>query len=124
MSEYQAVYDAVRSRISNGDIGHAVSQAMRDANLSHYAERAMNSAQEAAGEWSRPSVLMRPALSNDGNMWCALYGENLQDGVAGFGESPYRAMADFDRNWATKLPARPGVQPPTAPITFDPERPF
>ena len=32
-------------------------------------------------------------------MWCALYGDNLQDGVAGFGRSPEEAMADFDKNW-------------------------
>lgn len=46
-----------------------------------------------------PHVLMRPSLSVDGNMWCALYGENLQDGLAGFGETPELAMADFDKNW-------------------------
>lgn len=53
---------------------------------------------------SRPHVLMRPALSIDGNMWCALYGENLQDGLAGFGKSPEDATADFDINWSKKLP--------------------
>lgn len=33
-----------------------------------------------------PGVMYRPALSVDGNQWCALYGSNLQDGVAGFGD--------------------------------------
>ena len=33
----------------------------------------------------------------------ALYGENLQDGVAGFGDSPALAMADFDLQWEKKL---------------------
>lgn len=46
-----------------------------------------------------PHVLMRPAVSPDGNMWCALYGEDLQCGVAGFGETPEKACADFDKNW-------------------------
>mgnify|MGYP003118711330 CR=1 FL=1 len=46
-----------------------------------------------------PHVLMRPTLSIDGNTWCALYGDNLRDGVAGFGGSPEEAMADFDKNW-------------------------
>lgn len=50
-------------------------------------------------ESQRPSVLYRPSLSIDGNMWCALYGANLQDGVAGFGETPEKAMLDFDKNW-------------------------
>lgn len=106
---YQAIYDAVRSRISGGDVGHAVQTALRDANLSHYAEMAMRSVQDVASEYMRPSVMMRPSLSIDGNMWCALYGDNLQDGVAGFGESPVKAMWDFDTAWATKLQDnRPG----------------
>ena len=48
---------------------------------------------------TRPSVLYRPAISLDGNKWCALYGENLQDGVAGFGDTPEEAMQDFDAAW-------------------------
>lgn len=47
-------------------------------------------------------VLMRPALSVDGKQWCALYGENLQDGCAGFGDTPAAAMADFDKNWTSQ----------------------
>ena len=50
-----------------------------------------------------PSVIRKPKLSIDGNMWCALYGENLQDGVAGFGTSPDKAMRDFDTNWYKDL---------------------
>lgn len=46
-----------------------------------------------------PSVLYRPKISIDGNQWCALYGENLQDGVAGFGDTPILAMLDFDNNF-------------------------
>lgn len=53
----------------------------------------------------RPSSLYRPDLTRDGNMWCALYGQNLMDGVAGFGESPELAYADFDKQWRTKLKA-------------------
>ncbi len=60
----------------------------------------------AAMEAQRPSTLFRPSLSIDGNMWCALYGENLQDGVAGFGTSPAHAMDDFDKNWHSPLAAR------------------
>lgn len=48
---------------------------------------------------NRPSYIYRPSLSIDGNKWCALYGENLQDGVAGFGDSPEEAYRDFDRAW-------------------------
>ena len=106
MDSYQAIYDAVRSRISGGDVGQAVESAIREANLSHHAAMAAEVAREAAAEQCRPSVLFRPALSIDGNQWCALYGDDLQCGVAGFGDSPAEAMWDFDRQWATK------IQPP------------
>lgn len=52
---------------------------------------------------TRPSVLFRPTLSIDGNQWCALYGSNLQEGVAGFGDSPDLAMQDFDRHWTMPI---------------------
>lgn len=103
---YQAVYDAVRSRISGGDIGAAVESAMRSADIDGCAQRALQSIQSAAAQYESPAAIYRPALSIDGNQWCALYGDNLQDGVAGFGDSPALAMADFDRNWFTKLPTK------------------
>jgi CII-binding regulator of phage lambda lysogenization HflD len=56
---------------------------------------------------TRPSAIYKPALSIDGNQWCALYGENLQNGVAGFGDSPADAMAAFDKAWTTKIGAKP-----------------
>jgi hypothetical protein len=49
---------------------------------------------------TRPHVLMRPALSVDGNMYCALYGDDLVQGCAGFGPTAAAAMADFDANWS------------------------
>lgn len=63
--------------------------------------------QRVAIEQQRPSVLFRPAIYIDGNKWCALYGENLQDGVAGFGNSPAEAMDEFDKAWAATLKVRP-----------------
>jgi hypothetical protein len=54
-------------------------------------------------ECYRPAILYRPKLSIDGNQWCALYGDNLQEGVAGFGDSPGEAMIAFDKAWWTKL---------------------
>lgn len=51
----------------------------------------------------RPSTLYKPRVYPDGNMWCALYGINIQEGVAGFGESPALAMEDFDANWHKKM---------------------
>ena len=33
----------------------------------------------------------------DGNAWCVLWGENLQVGVSGFGDTPYLAVLAFNR---------------------------
>lgn len=54
-------------------------------------------------EGQRPFILLRPRIYIDGNQWCALYGENLQDGIAGFGDSPELAAWDFDKAWCQKL---------------------
>jgi len=103
MDNHQAVYDAVRSKISNGNIGEAVASVVREADISHYAGQISLAHQEAAAEQMRPCVMFRPKIYIDGNKWCALYGGNLQDGVAGFGNSPSDAMHDFDKNWHTNL---------------------
>ena len=101
---YQAIYDAVRSRICNGDVGAAVSDvAFQAFDISHDKAMIREQLLAAAYEMARPSAIYRPAISIDGNMWCALYGDNLQDGVAGFGPSPAEAMQDFDKNWSAKL---------------------
>lgn len=47
----------------------------------------------------RPSTLYKPKLYPDGNQWCALFGENIQEGVCGFGDTPDKAMHDFDKAW-------------------------
>jgi hypothetical protein len=103
---YQATYDAVRSKIHGGDIGSAIEQAIRDCNISHYAMMAGNQIQQAAAAYESPSAIWRPKIAIDGDQWCALYGDNLQDGVAGFGDSPALAMADFDKNWYATLLAK------------------
>lgn len=97
---YQAIYDAVRSKISNGDIGGAVREvAWQHFDVSHLKEHAQQELYIVSQEWQRPSVLFRPTVSLDGNCYCALYGADLMSGCAGFGETMAEAMADFDRNW-------------------------
>lgn len=103
MDSYQAVYDAVRSRIGGANIGEAVERAVRDA---CDASRTIAILQQefgiAAAEMARPSVLYRPSLGADGSKWCALYGDDLATGVAGFGDTPEEAMTDFDAAWRTQ----------------------
>lgn len=44
----------------------------------------------------RLTVAAGAKLSKDGNRWCYLLGDNLQEGIAGFGESPYEAAQSFN----------------------------
>lgn len=104
---YQAIYDAVRSRISGGNVGDIVERACREA-FDMGNMRAILTEQfcATAMEMSRPSVLYKPTLGADGDMWCALLGDDLMSGVAGFGKTPAEAMAAFDQAfWNEKTPA-------------------
>lgn len=65
-----------------------------------------------AAQQTRPSVLFRPALSTDGTMWCALFGDNLQEGVAGFGETPDAAMRAFDKAWMNERTPKANISSP------------
>ena len=56
---------------------------------------------------ARPSVMFGLVPIPDGNQWSVLYGENLMEGVAGFGDTPDEAMADFDKNWKTQTLNKP-----------------
>ena len=38
----------------------------------------------------------------DGNQWCALIGKDLQEGIAGFGDSPFFAISDLYDNFHKK----------------------
>jgi hypothetical protein len=107
MDSYQAIYDAVRSRISGGNIGEAVADVARQsfdismtvASLGQAFHFAADEHAQTAREARRPFVLLKPKLYPDGNAWCALYGENIQEGVAGFGETPEKAAQAFDLAW-------------------------
>lgn len=97
---YQAIYDAVRSKISNGNIGDVVREvAWQMLDISFAKALLQEQIGMVGNEMVRPSAIYRPAISIDGNQWCALYGENLQDGVAGFGDTPDAAMRAFDETW-------------------------
>lgn len=82
-------------------------QSMAANAVAHAAAMTQETLRYAIGQYERPSVLFRPRLSIDGNQWCALYGDDLQSGVAGFGDSPELAMYDFDVAWSAKLPPAP-----------------
>ena len=58
-------------------------------------------------EAARPMALYKPKLSRDGDQWCFLFGENLQEGVAGFGSSPEEASRAFDKAWFESITSTP-----------------
>ena len=102
--QYQAIYDAVRSKFNGGgNIEDAVRDAMREFGIGYQIERVAYAYQVAAVAQERPSVLYRPKIYIDGKQWRVLYGDNLQDGIAGYGDSPQKAMEDFDENFSKSL---------------------
>lgn len=109
MNDYQAIYDATTRALmgAGGKVSAGVQQAFGEAGGQAYAaaQAWMGAGYDVGTAMTRPSVLYRPRIFINGGMWCALYGENVQDGVAGFGNSPEAAMANFDAAWTAKLEA-------------------
>ena len=104
---YQAIYDAVRSKISGGDIGSVIERVARDAfDISWPVDAIKQEFISAAHEMQRPFILLKPPIYPDGDMWCVLLGDDLQVGIAGFGKTPSEAAYAFDEAWR-KLEAPP-----------------
>lgn len=55
--------------------------------------------QKSAQEALRPFVILNPRIFPDGDQWCVLLGDDLQEGVAGFGDTPDEASRNFDHEW-------------------------
>lgn len=105
MDNYQAVYDAVRSRVGHVDADSVLREFLYS-NMGDVGHAFHNAAQElqfASQQQSRPSAIYKPSIYRDGDKWCALYGDNLQEGVCGFGDSPSLAMESFDEAFVTKV---------------------
>jgi hypothetical protein len=54
-----------------------------------------------------PFYLLRPRMFPDGNLWCVLYGEDVQSGVVGFGDTPEHAAEQFDWAWRNQKASNP-----------------
>ncbi len=56
-------------------------------------EQAQDPAEQTEQKQELPTGSAIPiSLTKDGDQWCALVGENLQEGVAGFGPTPWAAL--------------------------------
>ena len=60
--------------------------------------------ENACTDATLPHVLMRPKIFPDGNKWCCLLGEDLQLGIAGFGDTPQEACYRFDKQFCKASP--------------------
>jgi hypothetical protein len=97
---YQAIYDAVRSRISGGNVGEIVADACRNAfDISHMKAMLQQDFSIAASEMARPCVLFRPIIQADGDMWTVLLGPDPQVGIFATGATPAEAMTNFDQEF-------------------------
>ena len=43
--------------------------------------------------------LLKPKLFQDGNQFCVMLGENIQEAIFGFGETPRKAVWAFNKEW-------------------------
>jgi len=111
---FDATYQAAVRAFGSPDIIGAVERALGGGNIGFQASRAFDVIRDMH---CTPSAIYRPSIAPDGNKWCALYGENLAEGVAGFGDTPAEAMADFDAAWHRKITDTHHQAPlPTEPV--------
>lgn len=96
MDNYRAIYDVVRSRMDHIYFSELIDRIAQSWDASSQVAAMLDRVEY---ELTRPSVLKCPTVSTDGNQWIALYGKDLKEGVAGYGDSPAKAMMDFDANW-------------------------
>lgn len=103
MSDYQAVYDAVRSQF-HGGYGEIIREVATYAfDTSHSQRIIIDLVARMINEYERPSAVFRPKLSADGTKWCALLGDDIMSGLAAFGDTPEEAMRAFDEAWRNQL---------------------
>ena len=100
MNYSREIYDAASQKIGRIDASDFISAVQNSLSGAHQSIQIVEQDFSAVAlEMRRPSILLRLEAYPDGNAWCALHGRNLQEGVAGFGDTPDKAMRDFDKNW-------------------------
>ena len=72
--------------------------------VSHAATMVQHGILQTFSEYGAPSAIYRQKVFLDGDKWCVLYGDNLQDGVAGFGDSPAAAIWNFNEILNGRMP--------------------
>ena len=57
---------------------------------------------EIRTESTKPSVLYKPKIYPDGNIWCCILSD-IPECIVGFGKTPYEAVCEFDKNFYNEL---------------------
>jgi hypothetical protein len=88
-----------------------VAQAAADAAGRFYAagQEAIGMVQNLQAEYLRPFILYKPRIAQDGDMWIACLGDNLQEGIVGVGKTPDEASRAFDKAWYEPAASTPKV---------------
>lgn len=98
---YQAVYDAVRSRISSCNVGSIVEEAVRNAfDISYIKPIIQQEICIMLEEMQRPSVLFKPVMAFEEVVKGVFHYTARYNGILmGNGENPDAAMRSFDKFW-------------------------
>jgi len=73
--------------------------------LTNTVHRIANEIKEIGDENFTLLAALKPRIFLDGNQWCCLYGEDIMQGIVGFGATPQHAYGEFYRAWY-------GIKPP------------
>ena len=71
--------------------------------LENIASEAVQLEADTARKRNLWAVILGLTPARDGNMWVVLWGENLQEGVAAFGKSPFEAMMNFEKEMESEI---------------------
>jgi len=75
--------------------------------ISHAAHMIQNSFQVLAVVLEAPHIIQKPKFGLDGDQYYFLKGDNIQDGIAGFGPTPKAAASAFDLAWSEETANSP-----------------
>jgi len=79
--------------------------------VSHAAHMVQNSFQVLAVALEAPHIIENPKFGLDGDQYYFLKGDNIQDGIAGFGPTPKAAAYAFNMAWSEETAVSPSEIP-------------
>ena len=57
-------------------------------------------------EKNTPFVIYKAKVFQDGDQFCALLGDNIQEGICAFGDTPAQAVSNFNIVWYKSIKTR------------------